>query len=318
MLKFTNNASATLSAAITNSATSIALTTGNGSLFPSLGAGEFFYATLVDSSNNLEIVKVTARSTDTLTVVRGQDGTTGRAFATGDKLELRAVAAGFAEMIQRDGSVPMTAALNHGGFKSTNMAEPSVSTDGATKNYVDTAAVGAVNTEAAARAAADSLLLPKAGGTMTGDLIGTSFRSNRSSENARATGFQLANGTDIGECDRSTQYYDDRASNCNGYLANGNCSGNPQYTPPNGNWWEWYSGRASQGAWANSGSYDGAGGTTYSYNPVSVGFNYDGYYLASEEIGGLEYRRNYRNCNCGAFNCRTNCNCNCDCNCTCK
>jgi hypothetical protein len=46
-----------------------------------------------------------------------------------------------------------------------------------------------------------------------------------------------------------------------------------------------------------------------------VGFNYDGYALAADEIGGSEYRRNYRNCNCGAFNCRTNCNCACCGNC---
>jgi len=64
---------------------------------------------------------------------------------------------------------------------------------------------------------------------------------------------------------------------------------------------------------ANWGSYDGAGGTTQVFNAVSVGFNYDGYYEAANEIGGSEYHRWYRNCNCGAFNCRTNCNCNCAC-----
>ena len=101
-----------------------------------------------------------------------------------------------------------------------------------------------------------------------------------------------------------------------GYVPNGNCQGNGLWTPPNGNWWEWYS-AIGQSAWHNSGSYDGAGGTTYANNPVSVGYNYDGYYLAADEIGGGEYHRNYRNCNCGAFNCRTNCNCNCDCDCNC-
>jgi ribosomal protein L18 len=318
MIKLTNNASATLGAALTSSATTATLTSGNGAIFPSIGAGEFFYATLIDTSNNLEVVKVTARSGDVLTIVRGQDGTTARAYSVGHKVELRMVAAVFQEMIQRDGSVPMTGNLPLGGNRVTGVADPSSAQDAATKNYVDTTAIAAVNTEAATRAAQDALLLPKAGGTMTGTLAGTTFKSSRTSENARDTGFQLSSGTDIGECDRSTQYYDDRASNCNGYLANGNCSGNPLYTPPNGNWWEWYSGRASQGAWANNGSYDGAGGTTYSYNPVSVGFNYDGYYEAANEIGGSEQRRNYRNCNCGAFNCRTNCNCNCDCNCTCK
>jgi hypothetical protein len=39
------------------------------------------------------IVKVTARSTDTFTIVRGQEGTTPSAFTGGDKVELRITAA---------------------------------------------------------------------------------------------------------------------------------------------------------------------------------------------------------------------------------
>lgn len=101
-VKFTNNASATLASSINSSVTSISLSTGQGALFPSLGAGEFFYATLVDSSNNLEIVQVTARSTDSLTVVRGQDGTSARSYSAGDKLELRPVAAAWNTMVQTD------------------------------------------------------------------------------------------------------------------------------------------------------------------------------------------------------------------------
>jgi hypothetical protein len=65
------------------------LTAGHGARFPALGGQDYFYATLVDTSGNLEIVKVTARATDTLTVVRGQDGTTARAYSSGDRLELR-------------------------------------------------------------------------------------------------------------------------------------------------------------------------------------------------------------------------------------
>jgi hypothetical protein len=45
----------------------------------------------------LEIVKCTARSTDVLTVVRGQESTTARAFSTGDRIELRVTAAGITE-----------------------------------------------------------------------------------------------------------------------------------------------------------------------------------------------------------------------------
>ena len=39
--------------------------------------------------------------------------------------------------LKADGSVPMTGALNMGGQKVTNMAEPTADTDGATKEYVD-------------------------------------------------------------------------------------------------------------------------------------------------------------------------------------
>jgi hypothetical protein len=88
-LKLTNNATGTLASGITNVATSITLTASHGARFPTLGASDYFYATLADASNNLEVIKVTARSGDVLTVVRGQDGFTARAYNAGDRLELR-------------------------------------------------------------------------------------------------------------------------------------------------------------------------------------------------------------------------------------
>lgn len=98
-IKFTNNASGALASSIGTSTTSIVLQTGQGALFPSLTVGDYFYATLVDSSNNLEIIKVTARSSDTLTATRAQDGTTARSFIAGDKVELRPVAADFGDIV---------------------------------------------------------------------------------------------------------------------------------------------------------------------------------------------------------------------------
>lgn len=187
MLKFTNNASATLAGAITASATSVVLTAGNGSLFPALNAGEFFYATLVDSSNNLEVVKVTARTTDTLTVVRDQDGSVARAYAVGDKCELRLVAAVFSEMIQRDGSIAMTANLSLGGFKATNVADPASAQDAATKNYVDTTAVAAVNAEAATRAAADTALTNSLNSEIANRQTDTATRALKDGSNATGT-----------------------------------------------------------------------------------------------------------------------------------
>ena len=95
-VKFANNAYSTLAASITSGATSVTLTTGEGARFPTLTGADYFYATLIDSSNNLEIVKVTARSTDVLTVVRASESTTARAYASGDRLEQRVTAAGLA------------------------------------------------------------------------------------------------------------------------------------------------------------------------------------------------------------------------------
>lgn len=94
-LKITNNAYAILAAGAASSDTSITLTAGQGARFPTLGASDFFYATLVDTGNNLEIVKCTARVSDVLTVVRGQDGTTARNYIVGDRIEIRPVAALF-------------------------------------------------------------------------------------------------------------------------------------------------------------------------------------------------------------------------------
>jgi hypothetical protein len=54
---------------------------------------------LIDTSNNLEIVKVTAVSTDTFTIVRGAESTTERAYSAGDRIELRVTAAGLGETV---------------------------------------------------------------------------------------------------------------------------------------------------------------------------------------------------------------------------
>ena len=165
--------------------------------------------------------------------------------------------------------------------------------------------------------------VPLIGGVMTGTLYAPAVvstgavKSGATSSAARETGHQLANGRDIGWSTTSTIYTDDRASNCNGYLPNGNCAGNAQYTPPNGNWWTWGVSGIPTGNCGNPSGWDFAGGQTNTLNAVSApGFTYDGYYLLASEIGGADYHRNYRNCNCGVIgNCYTNCNCNCNCNC---
>ena len=85
-VKYTNNAATTLSSGINNSATSISV--ASSSTFPAISGSNYFYATF-DDATNLEIVKVTAVSGTTWTIVRAQDDTTARAFSSSDIVELR-------------------------------------------------------------------------------------------------------------------------------------------------------------------------------------------------------------------------------------
>ena len=93
-VQFANNAFSTLAAGINASVTSLAVASGEGARFPALSSGQYFYATLIDSSNNLEIIKCTARSSDTLTIVRNQESSGAKTFSSGDRIELRLTALG--------------------------------------------------------------------------------------------------------------------------------------------------------------------------------------------------------------------------------
>jgi len=96
-IKVANNAFGTLAASLSDVATTLSVNAGEGARFPTLGAGDYFFLTLIDTANNIEIVKVTARSSDSMTIVRGQDGTTAKSYAVNDRVELRPTAALFDE-----------------------------------------------------------------------------------------------------------------------------------------------------------------------------------------------------------------------------
>ena len=90
-VKFANNAYSTLSAGITDVATSFDV--ASVATFPDIsGASDYMYLSIIGSSY-VEIIKVTGVSGTTLTVVRGQDGTTGTAHDSGDRVELRVTTA---------------------------------------------------------------------------------------------------------------------------------------------------------------------------------------------------------------------------------
>jgi hypothetical protein len=91
-IKLKNNVSGFLATAISASDTGLVLQSGNGAAFPTLGASDYFYATLVSTGGTQEVVKVTARVGDTMTVVRAQEGSSAAGFAAGTRMELRVTA----------------------------------------------------------------------------------------------------------------------------------------------------------------------------------------------------------------------------------
>lgn len=94
-VKVTNNAYGVLAGGISAGALSFTLSGGAGSTFPaaSVASGHWFWATIFNPSNVIEVVKVTDRTGDVFTITRAQDGTSASAFITGDSVELRPTAA---------------------------------------------------------------------------------------------------------------------------------------------------------------------------------------------------------------------------------
>jgi hypothetical protein len=111
---FTNNATTTLGSSILVGDTSLTVASSSGALFPVTTSG-YFYVALINSSNQIEFVKVTARSSDTFTIVRAQNGSTARPYAAGDKVELRLIAAALENFVQLDGAQTITGAKTFSG-----------------------------------------------------------------------------------------------------------------------------------------------------------------------------------------------------------
>ena len=151
---FKNNATSTLASGISDSDTTINLTSGQGARFPTITGSDYFYGTLIDSSNNLEIVKVTARSTDSLTVVRAQDLTSARAYLAADKFELRPTAALFETLSQKTATETIT---------NKTISSSTFSGTSAQVNSIDVATISATQT-----LTNKTLTSPILGGTLTG------------------------------------------------------------------------------------------------------------------------------------------------------
>lgn len=103
-IRFVNNFNAPLAAGLAAGDTTIPLQAGYGAILNAKLAGplgtDHLYGTLVNSANDIEIVKVTALVGDDLTVVRGVDDTIARPWLAGDIISMRLCALAINEALQ--------------------------------------------------------------------------------------------------------------------------------------------------------------------------------------------------------------------------
>lgn len=159
-LKLANNAVARLSVALSAStaATTIVVAPGQGVLFPALSGSQYFPATLTRSDGAHEVVKVTARNTDTFTVLRAQETTVALAFAVNDFFELRLTAGAFQGELDA-----MSSALA--------AKADAAATASALAGKADAAATASALANCLLATTAAATYFPKSGGALTDNII---------------------------------------------------------------------------------------------------------------------------------------------------
>lgn len=101
-IEFANNASTRIAKDLQISANTIEVAEGETAYFPSLPYQDsYFLLTLIDEAGNFEIVKCTAKSSNTFTVERAQEGTTAKFFKQGTTIENRLTAGSITQVFQQ-------------------------------------------------------------------------------------------------------------------------------------------------------------------------------------------------------------------------
>ena len=110
---WTDQAGSTLASSINNSVTTATLAAGTGVKFPSPTGGQYFTLTFTSATNPLlqEITHCTARATDVVTIIRGQEGTSALAWTAGDLAQNLLTAASLAAMFTQILGGDLTGAL---------------------------------------------------------------------------------------------------------------------------------------------------------------------------------------------------------------
>ncbi|HDL6593724.1 TPA: hypothetical protein PXJ17_004439 [Yersinia enterocolitica] len=168
-----NNASTVLAAGISASATTLTVNTGTGGLFPSPVSGtSFFKLTLIDSATGTltEIVHVTARSGDAMTIVRGQEGTANRLWSAND-IAANMMTAGTLDLFAQSGGLGGAALLNVGTTAGTVAAGNDSRITGALQKANNLSEIAASGSAAQAVAQANIGVTGGLGASVIGRLI---------------------------------------------------------------------------------------------------------------------------------------------------
>ncbi|SRR6266550_1267283 len=125
---FKNNANSTLAGAITSSAVNANLAPGSGALFPNPSTGQVFAATLIDAATQTlnEVVYVTAIATDTVTILRAQEGTTALNWLAGDFFIHQLTAGQMQSFLQSAASPSAPRIITLSGVFTTNSTDGTV------------------------------------------------------------------------------------------------------------------------------------------------------------------------------------------------
>jgi hypothetical protein len=109
-VKVSNNSKGTLAGGVSANQGTLSLLGGEGSKFPTVTNGEYFYITVTSSalSTNTEIMRVTGRTADTLTVKQadGSARNLNNTFSAGDSVELRTTANAVNDLFDLENVLP--------------------------------------------------------------------------------------------------------------------------------------------------------------------------------------------------------------------
>lgn len=192
-LKLKNNAIGYLAVTITASDIGLTLGAGEGSLFPTLGASDYFYGTLSSTAGSIEVVKVTARTGDGFTIVRAQEGTTAQTFSASSKFELRVTAQNVLDVVNNttiDGTVIGGTTPAAGSF--TSVTTGSLTATSGSLNNVSVGATTASSGRFTTLVATGSVTI--AAGSINGTVIGGSSPASGTFTNLTATSALTATG----------------------------------------------------------------------------------------------------------------------------